>query len=60
MTKNEALALASTNLERLLGLEENTSDYLADLVAYEGGDIFDFSSKAVGVLSPRKGVVDLF
>lgn len=60
MTKNEALALASTNLERLLGLEENTSDYLADLVAYEGGDIFDYSSKAVGVLSPRKGVVDLF
>ena len=58
MTRAEILALASTNLERLLGLE--TDPQLSDLVATEQGDLLDFEGKVVGIISPRKGVVDLF
>lgn len=32
----------------------------ADLVIYEGGGMFDLSSKVVGVISPTQGAVDLF
>ena len=52
------MALASTNLERLLGFEVEAET--ADMIAIEGGDILDFESKVVGVLSPRRSVVDLF
>ena len=33
---------------------------MGDLVATEGGDLLDIQSKVVGVISPRKGKVDLF
>ncbi|THH01236.1 hypothetical protein EW145_g6949 [Phellinidium pouzarii] len=58
ITKTQALALASSNLEKLLGLEVAAEQ--ADLVATEAGDMFDLRSKIVGVISPRKNVVDLF
>ena len=58
ISRTQALALASSNLEKLLGLEVQAE--LADLVAMEAGDILDFESKSVGVISPRKGIVDLF
>jgi len=32
----------------------------SDLVATHGGDLFSFESKVVGVISPRRGYVDLF
>jgi len=53
--ESEALALASVNLERLLGLHNNVTD----LIAVEKGTIFDFSGKVVGVISPLRGGVDL-
>lgn len=31
-----------------------------DLVIYDAGSVFSFSSKVIGVASPRKGVVDFF
>lgn len=56
LTKADALALGSVNLEALLGLEtENT-----DLVATRGGDIADFEGKVIAVISPSQGKVDLF
>ncbi|KAH9913691.1 uncharacterized protein BXZ73DRAFT_106870 [Epithele typhae] len=56
-SKADALALASLNVETLLGVE---SDGLqGDLVATKGGDLFGFSSKVVGVISARRGLVDL-
>ncbi|KAH8116655.1 composite domain of metallo-dependent hydrolase [Phellopilus nigrolimitatus] len=58
ITKTQALALVSSNLETLLGL--NVDPELTDLVATEAGDIFDFEGKIVGIISPRKGVVSLF
>lgn len=57
--KQQAYALATTNLEKLLGVV-NLPDGAADLVAYQGGSLFDLSSKVVGVLSAERGGVDLF
>ena len=31
-----------------------------ELVLYEGGDMFSFDSKVIGIISPRKKGVDLF
>jgi len=64
ISQSEALALASTNLEKLLGVEEAEDvqgiQDVGDLVATSNGGILDFESKVVGVISPRRGIVDLF
>jgi len=59
MSKEEAIALGSVNVEKLLGATIEAKD--ADLVARQstGGNSL-FESKVVGILSPRRGVVDLF
>ena len=58
MSKADTLALASTNVEKLLG--GKIHDYaLEDLVATQGGDLLDFGSKVVAVISPSRGLVDL-
>ncbi|TRM61307.1 hypothetical protein BD626DRAFT_502095 [Schizophyllum amplum] len=54
LSKTAALALASTNVEKLLGVEPS-----GDLVATRGGGMLDFGSKVVGVVSPKRGVVDI-
>lgn len=51
--KSEALALASTNLEELLGVKPAAS-LSGDLVATLGGSILDFEAKVVGIISPRR------
>lgn len=58
ISKAEAIALASSNLEKLLGLKSGT--VTSDLVATTGGTVLDFESKVVGVVSAKRGVVDLF
>ncbi|GBE80175.1 predicted protein [Sparassis crispa] len=55
----QAHALVSTNLEKLLDLEGWLGDD-GDLVAYAGGSAFDLSSKVTAVLSPGRGLVELF
>ncbi|CAA7259139.1 unnamed protein product [Cyclocybe aegerita] len=55
LSKAEAIALASVNLERLLGVQTP----IADLIALKGGSFFDFESKVVGVISPQRKVVEL-
>ncbi|RDX49485.1 composite domain of metallo-dependent hydrolase [Lentinus brumalis] len=57
ISKTDALALASVNLEKLLGIK--THSVQGDLIATSGGDLLEFSSKVVGVISPRRGVVDM-
>ncbi|KAF8332695.1 composite domain of metallo-dependent hydrolase [Cantharellus anzutake] len=54
ISKREAIALASSNLEKILGLERQ-----GDLVAYEGGDFTEFSSKPIAIISPRREYVHL-
>ncbi|KIY71223.1 carbohydrate esterase family 9 protein [Cylindrobasidium torrendii FP15055 ss-10] len=61
ISKEEALALASTSLEKLLGAEVTTDDSLEsprDMVATKGGDLLSLEAKVVGVISPCRGVVD--
>ncbi|KAJ7195756.1 hypothetical protein GGX14DRAFT_474307, partial [Mycena pura] len=55
-----ALALASTNIERALGVDSGAQEDVDDLVVLEGGGMFDFESKVVGVISARKAAVELF
>jgi len=57
ISDEEAIAIGSTNLEKLLGLEVKTQ---GDLVAYRGGGIFEMTSKAVAVISESRGLIDLF
>ncbi|KAG6911111.1 hypothetical protein DXG01_003851 [Tephrocybe rancida] len=56
LSKAEALALGSVNLEILLGLDTGNSD----LVATKGGDLLGFEGKVIAVISPNQGKVDLF
>ncbi|KAK0203390.1 hypothetical protein DFS33DRAFT_1383654 [Desarmillaria ectypa] len=56
LSQSDALALASANLERLLGVDNEDHD----LVATTFGTLLEFESKVVGVISSRRGVVDLF
>ncbi|KAJ3886962.1 composite domain of metallo-dependent hydrolase [Lentinula edodes] len=58
ISREEAIALASSNLEKLLGLASGTVS--SSLVATAGGTILDFESKVVAVASAKRGVVDLF
>ncbi|KAG5353785.1 hypothetical protein C0989_002568 [Termitomyces sp. Mn162] len=56
LTKADALALGSANLEALLGFETENSD----LVATKGGDILDFEGKVIAVISTSQGKVEFF
>lgn len=73
ISKAQALALGSVNMVRLLGgvgeagLEEeeagggvDPSLWEGNLVATVGGDLLEFGSKVVAVVSSRGGFVDVF
>ncbi|KAG0708992.1 hypothetical protein DFH29DRAFT_821582 [Suillus ampliporus] len=55
--RTTALALCTTNLEKALGVQR---DMPQDLVAFRGGDVFEFEAKVVGVISETLGRTDLF
>jgi hypothetical protein len=57
MNQHQAYALASTNLDKILGIDHGSEH--ADLVAFEGGSLFDLSSKVAAVISPQRGLVDI-
>ncbi|KIJ40898.1 hypothetical protein M422DRAFT_75681 [Sphaerobolus stellatus SS14] len=59
LSKEQALALVTTNLEKLLGVNHWNGSHL-DIVAYRGGDLLEFGSKVVGVISHTRELVDLF
>ncbi|KAF8974242.1 carbohydrate esterase family 9 protein [Flammula alnicola] len=52
LSRSDAIALASVNLERLLGVKTPVTD----LVAVKQGTLLDFEGKVVGVISPQRGV----
>lgn len=55
LTREEAFAIGSTNLETLLGVERDPE--LVELVVTQGGDLLDSHSKVVAVISPQsKGI----
>ncbi|KAF9220135.1 hypothetical protein BS17DRAFT_787951 [Gyrodon lividus] len=55
--RNTALALATINVEKALGIHGNMPQ---DLVAYEGGEAFDFEGKVVAAISAQLGRTDVF
>lgn len=57
VSKEEALAMASSNIEKLLGIDSVAN---TEFAVTSGGDIFSLDSKVVGMISSRRGVVDLF
>jgi hypothetical protein len=58
MSKAEALALGSINIQKLLGVKAIYTE-ASDLVATKGGDLLEMESKVVAVISPRRRLVDL-
>ncbi|KAF7341304.1 Composite domain of metallo-dependent hydrolase [Mycena venus] len=54
-----ALAICSTNIEKALGVNTQAKDG-DELVVFQGGDIFDFESKVIGVVSAKKTTVEFF
>ncbi|KAF8893820.1 hypothetical protein BD779DRAFT_1435509 [Infundibulicybe gibba] len=56
ISKTEALALASVNLEKLLGLRRDPDKI--DLVAVKGGSFMGFEGKIVNIISPGRKTVD--
>ncbi|KAJ7273060.1 hypothetical protein C8J57DRAFT_1316535 [Mycena rebaudengoi] len=58
ISKEAALAMASSNIEELLGIQPTQAGN--NLVVTSGGDIFSFEGKVVAMISSRRGVVDLF
>lgn len=56
ISPEEALALGSVNVEKLLGVD---SGNYGDLVATRGGGLLDLGGKVVAVISPRRGLVDV-
>ena len=56
ISEMDAVSLVTTNLENLLGIRGIDED----LVAYDGGSVFDQASKVAGVISQERMVVDLF
>ena len=59
ISREQANALVSTNVERILGLDDIVDGGLDDLVAFDGGSAFEFSSKVVAVLSRQWGFVEV-
>ncbi|KAH7911300.1 composite domain of metallo-dependent hydrolase [Hygrophoropsis aurantiaca] len=55
ITKSQAIALSSINLEKLLGV----TSIGGDLVATHGGTLLDLEAKVVSVISSQRGLVDL-
>ncbi|KAJ6570163.1 carbohydrate esterase family 9 protein [Mycena vulgaris] len=60
MSKAQVLALGSTNIVKLLTGESLLQHEQGDMVATMGGDLLDFGSKVVAVLSPSRGLVDVW
>ncbi|KAF9529384.1 carbohydrate esterase family 9 protein [Crepidotus variabilis] len=55
LKKEEAFALGSTNVQRLLGVQ--IDEATVDLVATKGGDILSSSSRVAAILSPVREAV---
>ncbi|KXN85384.1 hypothetical protein AN958_11484 [Leucoagaricus sp. SymC.cos] len=57
ITKEEAFGMGSVNIEKLLGVDRSPSRM--DLVATRGGDLLDFGSEVIAVISPEVGEAGL-
>ena len=58
ITRSEAFALASENVEKLLGIRQEVTRK-RDLVATEGADLLELNGKVVAIISSSRGEVDI-
>ncbi|KAJ7078078.1 hypothetical protein C8R44DRAFT_896061 [Mycena epipterygia] len=58
ISKEAALSMASSNVEKLLGI--HSAGASSEFVVTQGGDLFELSSKVVAMVSSTRGIVDLF
>jgi hypothetical protein len=58
ISRLQAIELASINLRKLLCRNGNKGK--SELVATQKGDLLSFESKVVAVISPVRGMVDIF
>ncbi len=57
LTKFDAIALASSNIEKLLGISPDIA-LQGDLVVTFGGNLLELQSKVIAVISPRREQVE--
>ena len=57
MNQLQVYALASTNLDKLLGIKHDYEGVA--FTVFEGDSLFELSSKVATVVSPQRGLVDL-
>lgn len=55
---SDALAIASSNIQKLVGVTVDVTE--ADLIATSGGELLSFDGKVEAVISPARGLVDMF
>ncbi|KAJ7220031.1 hypothetical protein GGX14DRAFT_585165, partial [Mycena pura] len=58
--KEAALAMASSNIEELLGIPSYSAGAKYDFAVTRGGDLFSLDAKVIGMVSANRGLVDLF
>lgn len=52
LSKEEAFAIGSSNIRRLLGVE--VGEHLTDLIVTRNGDLLSSESKVIAILSPQR------
>ncbi|KAJ7183115.1 hypothetical protein C8R46DRAFT_1158955 [Mycena filopes] len=57
ISREAALSMASTNVEQLLGVRPGAS---SEFAVTRRGDLFSLDAKVIGMVSAKRGVVDLF
>jgi len=60
VSKDAALAMASSNIEELLGIPSHSANAKYDFAVTRGGDLFSLDAKVIGMVSANRGLVDLF
>ena len=62
MSKTQALEIASTKVDSLLGLTSGDDEEIDSgaLVVTKGGDLLSFEGKVVAILQKELGVIHLF
>ncbi|KAJ7116354.1 hypothetical protein C8R44DRAFT_792267 [Mycena epipterygia] len=58
VSKEAALAMGSSNIEKLLGI--HSAGGSTEFAVTRGGDLFSLESRVVAMVSSKRGVVDLF
>lgn len=59
VSEYQAYSLVTRDLEKLLGIR-GIDDDSSELVVFEGGSMFNITSKVAAIISPTRGLIDIF